>query len=76
MTLSWCVFGWSRDGSHATSLATIGRVAFLGRTATIVRWSLENLDDTRPHYFEAHRKGTSWTSPHVLAHSLRTRVAR
>jgi hypothetical protein len=67
---------WRAPTTLMTSLATIGRVAFLGRTATIVRWSLENLDDTRPHYFEAHRKGTSWTSPHVLAHSLRTRVAR
>jgi hypothetical protein len=67
---------WRAPATLVTSLATIGRVALLGRTATVVRWSLKDIDDTRPKYFEAHRKGTSWTSPHVLAHSARTRVER
>jgi hypothetical protein len=65
---------WRGPATLMTSLATIGRVALLGRTATAVRWSLENVD-ARQQYFEARREGTSWTSPRVLAHSPHTRVA-
>jgi hypothetical protein len=71
---------WRAPATLMTSLARIGRVVLLGRTATVVRWSLEDLDHTRPQYFEAHRKGTSWTSPHVLeliaaAHLMRHRYS-
>jgi hypothetical protein len=64
---------WREPATLMASLATIGRVVLLGRTATVVRWSREDFDDTRPQYFEAHREGTSWTSPHVLAYSPRAR---
>jgi hypothetical protein len=67
---------WRAPATLMTSLAKIGRVALLGHTATVVRWSLKEIDDTRSQYFEAHREGTSWTSPHVLGHSPRTRVER
>jgi hypothetical protein len=67
---------WQAPATLSTSLATIGRVALLGRTATVVRWSLKDIDDRRPQYFEAHREGTSWTSPHVLAQPPRIRVER
>jgi hypothetical protein len=67
---------WRAPATLMASLATIGRVALLGRTANVVRWSLKDIDDTRSQYFEAHREGTSWTRPHPLAHSPRTRVER
>ena len=62
---------WREPATLMASLATIGRVVLLGRTATVLHWSLEDFDDTRPQYFVAHRQGTSWTSPHVLAYPPR-----
>ena len=62
---------WRGPATLMTSLATIGRVVLLGRTAAVVRWSRREFDDAGPQFFEAHREGASWTSPHVLAHSPR-----
>src|SRR5262249_50283357 len=71
---------WRAPATLVTSLATIRPGVLLGRTPNGVRWSLEDFDDTRRQYFEAHREGTSWTSPHVLeviaaAHSMRHRYS-
>lgn len=66
---------WAHPATLMTTLDTIGRVALTGRTATFVRWSVDDLGDTRSQYYEARREGASWTSPHVLARAPRVGVA-
>lgn len=68
---------WKRPTTVTTSLATISRVRLVGRDAAAVRWGLEDLDDTRPRFFEARRVGDDWSDPMLLAQDrARRRTAR